>query len=123
MHIVTYKIFFATLLFIFLLMVLTIGFYLVKRRGSPFPKLFFEFDKKMWMTLGLGTTFFGGYLTLVLVLSQLMSTESYRKIFYFFYHHKVESIYIGLFIFAFITISIYFVRMLIKYLYGNRRKD
>ncbi len=114
---------FSILWLFFLLIVLTMGFYIIKRCGSPFPKLFYEFDKKIWMTLGLGLIFFGAYLGLIVAFSQFFSSESYRKIFSFFYHHKVEGIYIGLCIFSLMTISIYLVRVLIKYMYSNRRKD
>lgn len=107
----------ALLLFIFIMIVFGAGFYIFKRYGSPFPRLFYEFDKKIWMTLGLGILFFGFYFFFVMILSNTLSSESFQKIFSLFYQYKVESIYIGLFTFSFITLTIYLARIFIKYLY------
>lgn len=115
----SFQIIFAVLLLIFVLLVCGIGFYIIKRKGNPLPKLFHEFDKKIWMTLGLGIIFFGFYFVLVMGLSWMLSSDRSQKIFSFFRHYTIESIYIGLFIFAFITLSIYLARMLIKYLYSK----
>lgn len=120
MQISSFQLLFSLLFLIFLLTILFIGFYIIKRCGSPFPKLFYEFDKKIWMTLGLGLIFFGFYLVLILTLSWILDAESSQQIFSFVYHHKVESIYMGLFIFSFTTLSIYLARLFIKYLYTNR---
>lgn len=119
MQIQTYQIIFF-LLFIFLLLtVIGVGCYIIKRCGNPFPKLFFELDKKMWMTVGLGFTFFGFYYVFIKVLSWIIKGENIQKIFTFFHEHTEISIYLGLFIFSFVTLSIYWVRLLIKFLYRN----
>lgn len=110
----------ALILFIFVSLVLWGGLYIIKRCGNPIPKLIREFDKKMWMTLGLGTVFFGFYFSFIFFLSRLINSENSQNIFSFFYHYKVEAIYIGLLLFTFATSSIYMVRLLIKYLYGKR---
>ncbi len=113
----------CTLLFIiFSGIVLMMGFYIIKRCGSPLPKLFYEFDKKIWMTLGLGIIFFGSYFGLITLLSWLLSSDNAHKMLSFLYRHKVESIYVGLFTFAFLTLSIYLARLLIKFLYSKSKK-
>lgn len=121
MQIHPFQIIFTILLLIFVLVVFGIVFYSIKRYGSPIPKLFHEFDKKIWMTLGLGIIFFGFYFALVTAVSWILSADKAQKIFSFFRHYTIESIYIGLFIFAFITLSIYMARLFIKYLYSKRK--
>lgn len=101
---------------LFFLGTVIIGVYIFKRFGSPLPRLFFEFDKKMWMTIGLGITFLGLYFFLIKMLSWLFKENSYRA-FSILYQYKIEAIYMGLFIFAFLSSSIYLVRIFIKYLY------
>lgn len=105
----------------FVLFMLFVGFYILKRFGNPFPQLFFEFDKKMWMTLGLGLVFFGFYVVLVTFWAWLFSNNSY-KILTLLYQYKTEAIYVALFLFASISFSIYLVRLLIKRLYNSRSK-
>lgn len=98
-----------------------VGIYIFKRFGSPLPRLFFEFDKKMWMTLGLGFSFLALYLFFVCSLSCL-SNQYATRIFTFIQTNPTLSIYIGLFIFATLSLSIYLMRILIKYLYRIRNK-
>ena len=105
MQIQTLLIFFSILMLFFISIVWGIGFYIIRRYGNPLPKLFHEFDKKMWMTLGLGIIFFGFYLGLITVLSLIFKGNRLQKVFFFLYSHKVESIYIGLMIFALVTLS------------------
>lgn len=123
MQIHSFQIIFLVLLLILVLLLFSIGFMIIKRFGSPFPKLFYEFDKKIWMTLGLGLIFFGLYFFSVTALSWMLNTQTSQIIFSFFRSYTIESIYLGLLIFALITLSIYFARLFIKYLYKNRRKD
>lgn len=121
-HSSLFQLILLSLFLIFTSIVFAIGFYLIKRNGSPLPRLFHEFDKKMWMTLGLGLIFFGFYFLLVTALSWILNPEKTKKIFLFFYHYKVESIYIGLFVFASIALAIYLTRLFIKFLYTSRMK-
>lgn len=107
---------------LFLCMIFGIGLLIFRRYGDPFPKLFYEFDKKMWMTVGLGSIFFGFYLLSITLFSWVVNTQQMQTIFAFIYTHTVESVYLALFIFGFTTTSIYLARLLIKYLYSSRRK-
>jgi hypothetical protein len=108
-------------LFIFVSLILGGGFFIIKRCGSPFPKLTRELDKKMWMTLGLGSIFFGFYFVFVTLLSKLINSENAQSIFAFLYHYKVQAIYMGLLLFSLATLSIYIARLFIKYLYSKRK--
>ncbi|CUI17634.1 Conserved hypothetical membrane protein [Candidatus Protochlamydia naegleriophila] len=84
--------------------------------------LFRDFKEKMWMTVGLGCLFFGLYLFLVLSGSVLINSEMGSNLFTLSYKNPIEFIYLGLFIFATLSLSIYLVRMMIKYLYITRSK-
>lgn len=92
------------------------------KKYSPRP-LFRDFRQKMWMTVGLGVPFFGFYLALVLFGSSLIDSQTGQQLFLLFYKHPTEFIYLGLFIFACLSLSVYFVRMFIKYFYLNKSKD
>jgi hypothetical protein len=92
-----------------------------QKKYSPRP-LFKNFREKMWMTIGLGILFFSFYLLIVLFSSSLISPQIGLNLFFLFYSHPTEFIYLGLFIFACMSLSIYLVRMLIKYLYTTRNK-
>jgi len=117
-----FQILFSVLFIAFVTLVLAAGFHIIKRCGNPLPKLFYEFDKKIWMTLGLGIIFFGFYFTLISSLSWMLGNQTLRWILSFIYTHKVISIYLGLLIFALFTLSIYLARMLIKYLYKKKSR-
>lgn len=84
--------------------------------------IFKEFRQKMWMTLGLGIVFFGFYLLLVVFGSYYKDPSSRLNFFFFVYEHPVLFIYLGLFVFALISASIYAVRVVIKHLYNTKRK-
>lgn len=120
MQIYTFQAIFLFLLLLLMLIVLGIGFYIIKHFGSPFPKLFHEFDKKIWMTLGLGITFFGFYFLVIMLLSWSLSNENSTKIFSFLRQYLREFIYLGLSMFACTTLAIYLVRLVIKRLYNKR---
>lgn len=81
-----------------------------------------EFSQKMWMTAGLGIIFFGFYFLLVVFGSYYKDPVWRLNLFFFVYERPVLFIYLGLFVFAFISASIYGVRMVIKYLYNTKRK-
>jgi hypothetical protein len=100
-----------------LLATFLIGYFIFKRYGSPFPKLMKGFDKKMWMTIGLGLFFFGSYITMVFLVSWM---TNFPNIFLYFYNYPSEAIYIGLATFAFVTLTIYLIRLVIKKLYHSR---
>jgi hypothetical protein len=82
-----------------------------------------DFKKKMWMTVGLGALFFGSYLLLVFIASLLINSKTRLDIFFFLHEHAIASIYLGLLIFATISVSIYLVRLWIKYLYNKRHRQ
>jgi hypothetical protein len=117
------QILFLVIFLVFTSIVCIAGFYIIKRYGRPISRLFHEFDKKMWMTLGLGFLFFGFYLFAVTALAWILSSDHFQRFFTFIYYHKVESIYIGLTIFSFTTLTIYAARLLIKYLYASYKKN
>lgn len=85
--------------------------------------IFRGFGQKMWMTVGLGTLFFGLYFVIVLVGSFINDPEVRLNLFFLIYKHPIPFIYLGLLLFASISTGIYFVRMLIKHIYNTRRKD
>lgn len=84
--------------------------------------VFMGFKQKIWMTIGLGLTFFGIYFGLVLAGSLMMDSEIRSKVFLYLYKNPIDLIYLGLFIFSAITVSIYIVRMIIIYLCNRRRR-
>jgi hypothetical protein len=91
-------------------------------RGRSPKLLFKDFRRKMWMTMSLGGVFFSLYLALV-TLSVPFIRNSGTAIFFLLYQHPVEFVYGGLFFFAFLSLSIYLVRMVIKYFYLTKGKD
>jgi hypothetical protein len=84
--------------------------------------LFKEFSQKMWMTAGLGGFFFVCYFLLVFWGSYFKDPEWRLNLFFFVYERPVWFIYLGLFIFVCISVSIYGVRVIIKRLYNTKRK-
>lgn len=97
--------------------------YLIKNRKISLRPAFKGFREKIWMTIGLGIVFFGFYFGLVILSSKLLTAESRQDFFRQVYTHPIEFIYLGLFIFASITLSIYLVRMLIKYLFITKSRQ
>jgi hypothetical protein len=107
-----------------LMFVLALAIYTFKKlgRGWSVKALFKEFNRKMWMTLSLGLLFFTLYLLTVALGSHLVRQWG-TDFFFLVYRHPVAFIYGGLWLFAFLSLSIYLVRMFIKYLYLTRGKD
>ncbi|WP_075883298.1 hypothetical protein [Candidatus Protochlamydia sp. W-9] len=96
--------------------------FLIKGKRYRLSHLLRGFREKIWMTFGLGFLFFGLYLGIVLLGSFLIDQENGQILFHLSYQHPIEFIYLGLFIFATISLLIYLVRMFIKYLYLTRSK-
>lgn len=91
-------------------------------KGWSLKVLFKDFKRKMWMTTCLGILFFGIYL--LFVFAGLYLTNNWESdLFFLLYHHPVEFIYGGLWLFACLSLSIYLARMFIKYLFLTRGKD
>jgi hypothetical protein len=107
-----------------LILILLLAYYAFKRfsRGWNLKVLFKDFNRKIWMTVCLGGIFFFLYL-LTVGLSFYFVHLWGIEIFFIAYHHPIELVYSGLCLFAFLSLSIYFARMLIKYLYLTRGKD
>lgn len=105
-------------------LVMALAFYALKRlgRGWSFKLLFKDFNRKMWMTLGLGLLFFSLYFLIVVIGSKVVRTWG-TDFFFLVYRHPVEFIYGGLWLFAFLSFSIYLARLVIKYVYLTRGKD
>ena len=91
-------------------------------RGWTIKLLFKDFNRKMWMTLSLGAVFFTLYFLVVYFGASYVQQWGPDLIFVA-YRNPVLFIYAGLSLFAFLTLSIYLVRMFIKYLYLTRGKD
>lgn len=116
----------------FIYLILIFGFFLFcllaiytfKRLGKGWSinSLFKEFNRKIWMTAYLGLVFFGLYL-LTIGVSIYIVRPLGAEIVFLVHHNPVKFIYFGLWLFAFISLSIYFVRMVIKYFYLTRGKD
>ena len=113
---------FVFILLTFILSIFFISVFIFKRWGNPLPRLFLEFDKKMWMTVGLGLFFFGFYFIFIPLLALSLNSQKIQTILSFIRHQPTLSIYIGLLIFILFTLSIYLARLFIKYLYRNRTK-
>ena len=105
-------------------LIFLLAVYAFKRlsRGWTFKSFFKDFNRKMWMTTCLGGLFFGLYLlivTLAVYFIQYRETE----LFFLVYHHPIQFVYGGLWLFIFLSFSIYLARMVIKYFYLTRGKD
>lgn len=101
-----------------------LALYAFKRlsRGWSFKLLFKDFNRKIWMTISLGTLFFGLYL-LTICLGVYFLRQWRTELFFLVYRHPIDFVYGGLWLFAFLSLSIYLARMFIKYLYLTRGKD
>src|SRR5437764_747748 len=97
--------------------------YLIKNNKISLQPAFRGFKEKIWMTIGLGIVFFGFYLAIVLLTSKLITPKSGETFFYLVKTHPIEFIYLGLFIFTTATLSIYLVRMVIKYLFITKSRN
>lgn len=94
-----------------------------KKKISVLSILFKEFRQKMWMTIGLGILFFGIYFMAIWIGSQLINSQMNTNFFMLMYRNPVYFIYLGLFLFACVSTSIYLVRMVIKYLHNTRHRN
>lgn len=101
-----------------------LAIYAFKRlsRGWSLKVLFKDFNRKIWMTICLGIAFFGLYL-LIVSLSVYFIRPLGTDLLFLVYHNPVKFIYLGLWLFACFSLSIYLVRMVIKYFYLTRGKD
>lgn len=118
-----FKLICSLLLLAFFLLGL-LAMYAFKRlsRGWSLKTLFKDFNRKMWMTIFLGAAFFGFYL-LIVGLSVYFVRPWGAELLFLVYHNPIKFIYLGLWLFAFFSLSIYLVRMIIKYFYLTRGKD
>lgn len=107
-----------------LLFVLSLAIYAFKKlgRGWSVKALFKDFNRKIWMTLCLGLLFFSLYFMTV-ALGSYFVRQWGADFFFMVYRHPVAFVYGGLWLFAFLSLSIYLVRMFIKYFYLTRGKD
>lgn len=90
--------------------------------GWSFQVLFRDFKRKIWMTLGLGSTFLAFYLIGV-GLSAYFIKQSNTNLIALAYQRPISYIYGGLWLFICLSLSIYLVRMILKYIYLTRGKD
>lgn len=84
--------------------------------------IFKGFRQKIWMTTGLGVVFSSLYFLAILMGSYFDDQTSRLEFFFLVYNRPVVFIYLGLLAFAFISITIYLVRLVIKHLYNTRSK-
>jgi|GEM_PF-3026794 len=91
-------------------------------RGWHFKWLFKDFKRKIYMTMCLGSIFFSLY-TLVVTLSVYVVHESGIDLFLLAHEHPIECVYGGLWLFSFLSLSIYLTRMIVKYFYLTRGKE
>ncbi|MFI0435019.1 MAG: LPXTG cell wall anchor domain-containing protein [Parachlamydiaceae bacterium] len=107
----------------FILLGLLLLFTFIKRRKEwSFKALFREFNRKMWMTIFLGSVFFAFYVVIVCLSAYVIPGRGV-KIFFLLYESPVYFIYLGLSLFASTSMFIYLIRMVIKYFYLTRGKD
>jgi hypothetical protein len=99
--------------------------YLVTALGILTVFIFYAFTRgrKIWMTCSLGLIFFFLYFFIVWIGAYFAEQTEKSSLFFLFYEHPIEWIYIGLSIFACFSLMIYFVRMLVKYVYTLYGKD
>jgi hypothetical protein len=94
--------------------------FMIKEKKISLKPAFRGFREKIWMTFGLGVTFFGFYFILIYISSKLLTSQIGHNFFHLVYTYPTEFIYLGLFIFAIFTLSIYLVRMFIKYIFLSK---
>lgn len=95
---------------------------LLMKREVSVKSILKDFRQKIWMTLGLGFSFFGLYLLIIYFGSFFNDSDARLNFFVLVYKHPIAFIYLGLLTFACVSIGIYLVRMVIKYFYNKRRK-
>ena len=112
-------------IFIFALLFLIYIFIRFNRRlgkGRSVKILLKDFNRKIWMTTCLGISFFGFYFLMVMVGAPIIRSLS-NDLFVIVYRNPIKFVYLGLCLFAILSLTIYFVRMIIKYLYLTRGQD
>lgn len=92
-------------------------------RGRLLKNLFREFKRKIWMTCGLGGTFFGLYFLFVWIGAPLIQEKWRKNSLPLLQSSPLSLLYDGLLFFICLSLMIYFIRMLIKYVYLTRGKD
>lgn len=97
-------------------------FLVLLQRPWSFRNLLKGFKAKMWMTFGLGIVFFSFYFLVIFISSVYLKEEKGELLFFSAYHSPKFFIYAGLLIFACFSLTIYLIRMLIKYLFLTRGK-
>lgn len=110
---------------VFILLMLGLLVWYAYRRVGPrwtVKTLLKDFNRKMWMTLYLGVTFFTFYFMLVTLGASFFRLWG-SKLLFLALKDPTPFIYLGLCVFAILSLSIYLVRMIIKYAYLTRGKD
>lgn len=95
--------------------------FFTKKPLSAFT-LFHNFKQKIWMTLGLGITFFSLYYTIIKISSHSLDQKQKLELFYKVQETPITYAYLGLFIFVTLSLMIYLVRLVIKYLYHLKKR-
>ncbi len=90
------------------------------RKKVSVRSLFKDFHQKMYMTAGLGGFFFSLYFFLVWIAALWIDPKTRLEYFSLVLQHPVEFIYLGLTTFATLSITIYMIRMVIKYRYNSK---
>lgn len=83
--------------------------------------LLYNFGQKIWMTAGLGFTFLGLFVAIVLFGSLTLDSNLRLDIFFLLYTHPTEFIYLGLFVFVCVSLLTLLVRMIIKNIYNIKK--
>jgi hypothetical protein len=114
--------YFALTLGFILVILLALFAFKLLAKGWSFKLLFKDFKRKIWMTVSLGGLFFFFYLLFVGV-SVYVVRDGKLDLFFLGSRNLVQFIYGGLWLFVFLSLSIYLARMVIKYFYLTRGKD
>lgn len=95
--------------------------YLLKSHGKK--SIFRDFSQKLWMTAGLGVTFFGFYLLTVYLGSKFIDPAWRASLFSLLHRHMASFIYLGLALFSMVSLAIYLVRTVIIHCYKKLNKS
>jgi hypothetical protein len=101
---------------------IALSFYKLKRQQKVFS-IWFEFKRKIWMTLSLGSFFLFCYFGCVFLMTYLSTNERNMQLFSMAYQSPTLWIYGGLCLFTCLSLCIYLVRMFIKYYFLTKKKD
>jgi hypothetical protein len=96
----------------------------VLRRSQQFSfsSLFHDFERKMWVTFGLGLLFSALYLILIIIGWLFMDGKLRLTLFHLLYENPTNFIWWGLVAFAVLSLCIHCARLFIIYLYNIRSK-